>query len=682
MKKLLSILSGVLLLGGCFPDERNNFMVPDSLGLNALENVVEASVHTGACALGVVKSGKGQSAARIHVVQDEQVYLPLLTAYNTQKGTAYEAVQSNLFTVSNASLSFSEKEVSKTLTINWNPEQLAEYIGTNTNYVIPVLIESDTPDVKLRDDRKFGLIHLNRSAISVSQTSVPRVLEAKDVEAETEHQEDLVLDVTLTPAIQHLGVSFPVCIDNTLIESYNQAHSTTFVQAPEGLVTILDANALIAEGAKGGTFRIRLDKSVLLEGGKLPVFPDYLIPVRLQEENMTATLNGEAFPVKGLSVGNMVTYISITYYAAPVGFSISRVWGKYSTETASWNAYFGGTANTDRNFTMDDKYIYVPETSTTSATIWRIDLKHPETVSQAAAPATPTGYFKVTSARVMDPGTNSLNGGKPMLIVSNMVMTGCSDELKLYIYDQGTDTAPKEWTMQNTNLGRRLGDIFTTHGTFANGGFLFKDWDKFGNNGTILVWRTAFTSVPNYKQSPRNPTWNTIKDEGGRAAFYPYPGQEKPHYGIYTGTESAYYVAVKAGGDVYSWTEPEFDTTAASGYYKGAGDFNFFEYQGKRYIAYVKNVSSSNGRLYVLEGNLTDSWQDLLEGKRNVIFQAAIQANVQFSDGLAHDELDEPSPKASGHSGISCAVCEIDGAVYIMAGKQNVGLSLFRMSNN
>ncbi|MBR6002610.1 MAG: DUF1735 domain-containing protein [Bacteroidales bacterium] len=681
MKKILSIFAVTLLLAGCFKDDRNNFMVSDSFGISSLENKVETSVHTGKFVLGVTKSGKGQSAAKVRIYRDAEHCQQLIEEYNLEHETSFTPVMTSLFSLDAEEMSFSKKDVVKMLTISWDPSVMSSLLSDDRDYVIPIVIESDDETVKVQEKRRFIMIHLNRSGISVPQTSVARIVEGKKVEEGEELQEVLVLDVNLTPAIKNLAVSFPVCVDNSLIESYNLSHETSFVEAPEGLVTLVDQSAEIKEGAVGGNFRVKLDKSVLMDGDVPAEFPDYLIPVRLQKENVSATLGGEEFQLQGITYGNMVTYISFSYYAPPPGLSIIRVWGKYSTSSAAWNSYFGGEADTDRNFTMDENYIYVPETSQTDANIWRIDIKHPENVSKAAAPATPTGYHKVTAVRMMDPGTTSMNGGKPMLIASNMVMTDGGDKLKLYIYDKGTDTAPAEWIMDETNLGRRLGDIFTTHGTFANGGFLFKDWNKTYGNGTILVWRTAFTSVPNYNQTPRNPTWNTIKDEGGRAAFYPYPGQTTPQKGIYTGTESAYYVT-ESGNNVYTWNASTFNAEAAGGYYVGAGDFNFFEFQGKRYIAYVKTVSRSDGRFYVLEGELSDDWQDILDSKRKAIFQAAIQDNVQFSDGEYHQELEVESPRESGHSGIGCAVCEIDGEVFMMAGKQNVGLSLFKMSIN
>ena len=683
MKKILITALAAVLAAACIPDDRNNNMVPDGFGLTS-PVVTEASVHTGFLKIGINKSGVGQTAATVDIFTDGSRCQPFIDEYNAANGTSYKPLSISLIKVDKTRLSFEAKETSQSLTLSWDPAEVVAAIGDDADYVIPLLLKSD--DIDVNQGHEYMMVHLNRSGIAVPQKSVMREVEAKDVEPDKdgnqpELQETITLDVTIAPAIKGIGMSFPVAIDNSLVAEFNKTQETPFTQAPSGLVTIVDQNAVIAEGSVGGTFKVLLDKSKLLSDGKLVPFPDYVIPIRLQADKLSATLGGEAFDLKGLSVGNTVTYLTLSYYQPPLGLVIRRVWGKYSTATDSWNSYFGGAADSDRNIAMDSQYIYIPETSQTDANIWRIDINNPESVSKAAAPANPTGYHKVTSARVMTPGTSKMNEGKPMLIVSNMVMTDGGDRLKLYIYDNGTDNTPSEWEMDETNLGRRLGDVFSIHGTFANGGFMFKDWNKTYGNGTILVWRTAFESVPNYKQTPRNPTWNVIKESGGRAAFYPYPGQATPQRGIYAGTECAYYVT-ENGNNVYTWNASAFNAVDAEGYYVGAADFNFFEYKDKRYIAYVKTVSSTDGRFYVLEGELADDWQDLLGAKRNVIFQADIQADIQFSDGEYHPELECDSPKSSGNSGCGCAVSIIGDEVFIAAGKQNVGLSLFKMNMN
>ena len=61
MKKTIIWLAAALLLTGCIRDERDNFMVPDSFGINADDLLQETSVHTGNYVLGISKSGKGQA---------------------------------------------------------------------------------------------------------------------------------------------------------------------------------------------------------------------------------------------------------------------------------------------------------------------------------------------------------------------------------------------------------------------------------------------------------------------------------------------------------------------------------------------------------------------------------------------------------------------------------------------
>ena len=86
-------------------------------------------------------------------------------------------------------------------------------------------------------------------------------------------------------------------------------------------------------------------------------------------------------------------------------------------------------------------------------------------------------------------------------------------------------------------------------------------------------------------------------------------------------------------------------------------------------------MSGDDGRLFVLEGKATDRWEDIVR-TRNVIYHAAIQ-NAFEGEGEV-----EPSPRSSGHNGMDLTAREIGGEVYIAVVKQNVGLSLFKMSVN
>lgn len=661
MKKTIIWLASVLLLTGCIRDERDNFMVSDSFGINADDLLQETSVHTGNYVLGISKSGKGQASGKVSISLAETA----LPDYNQAHETDFKAVLPSLVSFDQEMLDFAVEDVTRTFTISWDPELMAQFIAEDTRYVIPLRIQSQ--DLTVNEGRELVLLHLNRSGISVPQTNVSRVVEAKDVEPgpggeQPELQETLILDVNLKPAVKYLGLSFPVCIDNSLIDSYNQAHQTSYVPAPDGLVTLLDNDAVIEEGAIGGNFRVLLDKSVLLKDGQLGEFPDYLIPVRLQREKLTASLHGEVFDLKGLSYGNLVTYISFSYYAPPPGLSVIRMWGKYSTETASWSDYLGDfTAGADRNVALDDNYIYIAETNT-SKNLWAISLQDPGIYKRLpVGTVADEGIFYLSCPRIIPNTSADINGGKDVLAVSNMN----AGDPKLYVYADGIDADPRVINM-STWASRRLGDTFTFWGSMQGGMLFFKDFSS--TDGTVT-----------FKLNGLNAMWLMGRIVApaavGAGAYFPFPDNINQGVSSVRGGETAWLTT--ASKDLYTLEGADKEPTLAelSGYFADTA-FRFFEFDGKRYIAYTRQVSPSDGRLFILEGEAGQSWSGMLE-ERNVIYQAAIQNDTE-QEGLD----DTPSPKASGNSGMDLDVRIAGNEVYIAVVKQNVGLSLFRMSVN
>lgn len=370
----------------------------------------------------------------------------------------------------------------------------------------------------------------------------------------------------------------------------------------------------------------------------------------------------------------MIIYLGDEIPATPKELTIERVWGKYSTAEAAWNSYFSGTANSDRNLAMDDDYIYVPESSGT-AKIWRIPVDGTSAVSTVNVEGVSGGTHAITCVRMVPNTAAAVNGGKDFLMGVSLTVDDSSDALRVYSWGEGTDAAPTKTSAQ-TWCNRRLGDKFTVYGSLQDGALFFKDYANASDQGAFLVLRMAWSEVP--KDGFFNPRRTNMFVEGGMGAYYPYPGDATN--GIYTSTASSKYT---------SFTSSPLNTspnttgtfTDAGGYYVDAHGFNYFEYNGKRYIAYVKNAGGGDGRFYVIEGESTTSWADMLGAKRNVIYQAAIQEDLAFKDGDYHAELGaNPSPKTSGNSGIDCAVRIKDDAVYFAVMKQHVGLSLFKMS--
>ena len=159
----------------------------------------------------------------------------------------------------------------------------------------------------------------------------------------------------------------------------------------------------------------------------------------------------------------------------------------------------------------------------------------------------------------------------------------------------------------------------------------------------------------------------------GAAAYWPFP--ENKNAGMYGIRNRINSYSVTFLSD--SWEAiggNETTSTQLSGYFENCA-FQYIEFNGKRYVAYTRQVEGNDGRLFVLEGAATDSWESIITA-RNVIYHAAIQNSFEGEGDV------EPSPRSSTHNGMDLTAREIGGDVYIAVVKQNVGLSLFKMVAN
>ena len=175
-------------------------------------------------------------------------------------------------------------------------------------------------------------------------------------------------------------------------------------------------------------------------------------------------------------------------------------------------------------------------------------------------------------------------------------------------------------------------------------------------------------------------------------AFFPYPGSKDS--GIWAprdpSTPSVYARAKAkdaAAGIPDLWTAEGNQlantvcTPIESGYYKGVAAYQFFDFGGKRYIAYAKQVSDRDGRVIVMQGDTTDSWEDIMT-EHNVIYQASMQDDVEFFDGDYHPEMEIESIGLSNNLGMDLSIRVMSDCVYIACVKQGIGLSLFKLSAN
>ena len=668
MKNTGIILTTLLLAWSCFPDERNNFMVDDSFGLSSQESIAEASVHTGKLVLGIVKSGKGQSAASIYIDTDVYDLGTMLASYNEENGTEYVAIPGNLYQMNKTEFSFSEKEVSQELVLSWNPEEVANYLGDSDKYVIPVIIKSPDKVVKVVGGRDAVLVHLNRSGVRISQAGINRVVEKKTVEpgkdgVQPPLQETVTMDVVIDNPIKGMAVTYPVKIDNGLIGTYNQTSETSYVAAPEGLVKIETPSITIPAGGRSATIKLTLDYSVLLENGKLPQFPSYVIPVSLDKEKLGASLNDQAFDLKGLSYGNTVTYVTFNWRETKLGLSIRREWGKYSAETDAWSSYIEGfSANSDRNVTLDGEFVYIAEANTTK-NLWAISIKDPGSYRKLpVGTVKDQGTFYLCCPRVIANDNADVNGGKPVLAVSNMGMDGVDPSI--YVYSNGIDADPSVIDL-TTWASRRLGDTFTWWGTLQDGVLFFKDANS--AQGTVTFWMKGKTTGTMYLVGRiAAPAVN------GAGSYFPFPDNINAGFGSVRGGSSWYISTSKKLNELEGADNAPNIENLDPAWADCA--FRYFELGGKRYIAAAKQDGSAAGRLIIIEGAPTDSWKGILSSGK-IVYQAAIQ-NESENEGLDTT----PSKMASGHSGMDLDVFQKGTDVYIAVVKQNVGLSLFHVN--
>lgn len=670
MKKLLILITAALAAVSCFPDERDNFMVDDSFGINSQDVVQDASVHTGFVTLGVSKYGKGRSAASLSVNLDAAA----LAEYNSGHETSYKMVPENYLSLDNNRLSYSEKNAIHEVTVTWDATTLATFLGDNQDYVIPISIKTDDQTVKVSPGKGLVLVHLYKSSLTVAQRNVTKVIDRKKVEVDKDGKqpvldETIVLDLKFDNPIKGVGVTIPLKVDNTLIPTFNTEKGEDYVAAPEGLITLENDCAVIGESKQSGNYKLKLHKGKLMEGGKLKAFPNYVIPLTIDKDRLSATRYGKEISLKGLGFDNLTTFICINYRELKPGIYISREWGKYSTEEASWNAYYKGTAGAERNVTMDDDNIYLAEFNSTK-NLWAISIASEGNTAKKLPVGTveSAGFADIylTCPRVIPNTDPDINGGKDILAVSNL----STDVLKMYFYMEGIDHDPSVVNF-NIWMGRRLGDTFTFWGTAQSGMFFLKDFDSAGSVVTFKM-ENRFTGSNSVQGRFEMPTGGLAS---GAAAYWPYP--EDKNKGLYGLRNSVGSYCVSLQGD--SWTATGGNETTSTQFdetYQN-NSFQYISYNDKRYVAYTSQIASDDGRLFVLEGEATDSWDAIVQTHK-VIYQAVIQNDLE---SLGDDLEDvQPSPKSSSHSGMDLCARQVGDDVLIAVVKQNVGLSLFRMT--
>ena len=348
---------------------------------------------------------------------------------------------------------------------------------------------------------------------------------------------------------------------------------------------------------------------------------------------------------------------------------IETVWAVFSTSGAAWNEYFGGAANSDRNIAMDDEYVYVAEapveTDVTSTKLWAISISDHRDVKLVNTEGVSGGPKALACPRVIKNTDASVNGGKDVLVCSNLTRGG--EDPKLYMWINGIDHAPKVVTLTTWATGAWYGDTFTVSGTLQDGILFF---DKTGGDANgVVTFNLAGLPGDKLFLLKRIAFNGALGSHDGVCAYYPFPSNDNA--GIYSpgrGVESRGYYAtftgdLKSDGNAaYTPTLTKLDyTEGRNGYVLG---YNYLEWKGKRYVIYGKQPSRAEGYVYVLEGDASQDWLDIIN-----------TAPVKFRRDLVVDG----NPRESGSTSMDVTARIINGELYFAAQKQNVACGLYKL---
>lgn len=380
--------------------------------------------------------------------------------------------------------------------------------------------------------------------------------------------------------------------------------------------------------------------------------------------------------------------ITITLKDTDLPVKFERVWGLYSTgntSTTYWNSFFTETdaLSTPRNVAMDANYIYVAETNTTK-NLWKIPVEPAGTTPTAGeisklpvGTVASVGTWYLSCPRVV----KNTSDGTSCLIVSNM-NTGT---VNMYYYDNGIDNDPT--AVELVWGSGRLGDTFSVWTPSTNGRYnrcqLWFD-GMFSTDG-IRSWRTDLlgqgeVSANQIAIKNRFTLGNPSVETTGQGAFYAYPDNKNRGVIGYRSSDPAKKSLLVTGNSTDTWSAAgaqSFTVEELGGYLANVPCFQYVTFNGKKYLIYAKQQSSSQGLLMIVEGEESESWETIVKARnsgRALKYYAAIQNDSEFDTETAGNG------GSSGNDGMDIAVWQTDTEVRIAVLKQGVGLSLFKMS--
>lgn len=347
--------------------------------------------------------------------------------------------------------------------------------------------------------------------------------------------------------------------------------------------------------------------------------------------------------------------------------TVAQAAGILPLATLVWDAAvpFGG--GQDRNMTMDGEYVYVAQAAGGNGVIKAISIADPTQVKDVKVTTyTPAGLdngtHAITCVRMLPNTDAAVNGGKPVLVASNLTTGDGTEKLTVYIWTNGIDADPDYFVIDSGT--RRLGDKFTVKGTYQSGELHFFDFNdgntviRVGvNNGVAGIWGTPELAYATGRYAmPIAGAYNI-----GECIIHPdtaFDADGNPAAALLvTNAVNGYFT--QDAGNAYvasAWgTDPKLTQTFG---------YNFFEHNGKDYIAYVKVAGDRNSAtLNIIEDvNGAADFKGTLEAQAG-LFTAPVNGSGNAGHGLG-----------------DCATAVVDGTRYIAVMAQNIGISLYKLN--
>lgn len=274
--KLYKIITGILFLTGiaACTDNREEYMEPFSTVLY-ITNSGESDVtlyKTGESTLyvmGIYKAGASndsKASAEVNVMDAANLQL-----YNAEKGTSYQLLPQNCYTVSGNRVEFQSGENNQYLQITFLTETIAQLPDlANSEYVLPMVLSStDT----VNPDKATAVLkpRIVNATISLGNGGVDELTIPSGGEKITKTGEILVS----ADFENKWDISLNITNNDALVEAYNQSQGTAFLALPSDAYTLEPVDPVLESGKQTLRIHYNIDKS------KLQLGSNYLLPVQL-----------------------------------------------------------------------------------------------------------------------------------------------------------------------------------------------------------------------------------------------------------------------------------------------------------------------------------------------------------------------------------------------------------------